>query len=737
MSLRCELGLATRAVNALKLNTAKMQADCARIDKESNANLSKLKDWMTEELGKMESKLKRAEESLAKLSKAAEKPEIVSNAVEIGKYEEKSEEILDAIDEAAAMQDKLLGKLQRTQTPDPAQGQQRTDAQQVAPRTDRHQHRNVKIPIFAGNKWEFQRFWVIFEELVHGTDEKKIIKFTLLLNSLKGEPLELMDRFEVADDNYDDAIELLRAKYGDKESIIRELNARLKNETAKDSSIREQRKLMERLLVIVKQLEKNEEIMSTRYMITFLIDKFTTSVRREVYKRKISGKGEWSTARMFEDLESVITIEEELQSCMGTKDEQKKAGKQEKQTTARLNPNNESGEPKMAKAAPVCIFCRSTDHHTNECDKIVSNADKRVILQREERCLNCRGTGHILKECKSKRNCNLCQGRHSSSICPSRERVGGSGSSGRQGNKQQSRMPQSNQAVATHIARTEDQEEVTENASVNFSAAEMPEERNTGFIPVIQTKVRNPETKQWFPITVMIDSGSTNTFIKESAVKKFKLKRLSPAYFPLQVFDTEPKKSKKYERSAVELGSDRTILIDTIHASRLTGRIQTPRLSEEDKNFMKEQKIEYNPDSVDKGNDRQVGPKYDNHFRRRQQGGNSVLHLRGKSIRDKPPRGKSEGKADQREMDNPKNGNARDQTSHAPLREEHLHPVPREDEWKRGEPRVRAIYKGLLLLRLGRAPFCILRRATERCATGEAVRGRGTPSALTPRRPGM
>ena len=63
-----------------------------------------------------------------------------------------------------------------------------------------------------------------------------------------------------------------------------------------------------------------------------------------------------------------------------------------------------------------CAFCQN-EHYSASCDVVREIAQRRNILERDKRCLNCLRFGHNAKECQNPKTCRHCQERHHQSIC--------------------------------------------------------------------------------------------------------------------------------------------------------------------------------------------------------------------------------------------------------------------------------------------------------------------------------
>ena len=64
-----------------------------------------------------------------------------------------------------------------------------------------------------------------------------------------------------------------------------------------------------------------------------------------------------------------------------------------------------------------CVYCKSGEHKSVDCDKIKEVADMRTYLSDNKSCFNCTGTKHRAADCRCKVSCQKCNGKHHSSIC--------------------------------------------------------------------------------------------------------------------------------------------------------------------------------------------------------------------------------------------------------------------------------------------------------------------------------
>lgn len=71
----------------------------------------------------------------------------------------------------------------------------------------------------------------------------------------------------------------------------------------------------------------------------------------------------------------------------------------------------------MAKSeAERCAYCLGKHKH-EDCEKISTISDRKLIARKYGRCYVCLGKGHLAKMCSSRTNCKLCGKRHHISLC--------------------------------------------------------------------------------------------------------------------------------------------------------------------------------------------------------------------------------------------------------------------------------------------------------------------------------
>ncbi|VDM55037.1 unnamed protein product, partial [Angiostrongylus costaricensis] len=175
----------------------------------------------------------------------------------------------------------------------------------------------ILIPTFNGDIWDWDNFWELFNLNVHSQNLSELQKFNYLLNSLKGEPLQSMKKFQLTRQNYLKAIEFLTNKYGNSEELIRQLLRKMNKITLHSSSIHEQRSLLEDIEAIIGQLVQKGENVDNQSTYQKVLLKFPVGTQRKVIHKKITSPDEsFTMQQLLKYFEEVITSEEQLEKVL-------------------------------------------------------------------------------------------------------------------------------------------------------------------------------------------------------------------------------------------------------------------------------------------------------------------------------------------------------------------------------------------------------------------------------------
>lgn len=89
--------------------------------------------------------------------------------------------------------------------------------------TKTHSHKlpKLNLPIFSGDRLEWQTFWDCYGTSIHGNNSlSDVEKFSYLRSLLCGEALRIVSGFSLTNTNYKQALDVLFERYGQNHKII-------------------------------------------------------------------------------------------------------------------------------------------------------------------------------------------------------------------------------------------------------------------------------------------------------------------------------------------------------------------------------------------------------------------------------------------------------------------------------------------------------------------------------------
>ena len=81
----------------------------------------------------------------------------------------------------------------------------------------------------------------------------------------------------------------------------------------------------------------------------------------------------------------------------------------------------ERGFQTRTKKPKSCVYCDKDDHRSADCKQMKSIEERKSHLVKNKLCYNCTGNRHAAAKCKSSVSCQVCSGRHHTSICEKRK----------------------------------------------------------------------------------------------------------------------------------------------------------------------------------------------------------------------------------------------------------------------------------------------------------------------------
>jgi hypothetical protein len=120
-----------------------------------------------------------------------------------------------------------------------------------------------------------------------------------------------------------------------------------------------------------------------------------------IVSRKVP-EAEWKLERLITVIEEEIVARERLGQ---SKNSRRNDGKPPPTGTTLLSATTSN-----------CCYC-DQQHRPTDCSTVTQVDARKQLLQKAGRCFSCLRKGHLIKYCRSSSRCQMCQGKHHTSIC--------------------------------------------------------------------------------------------------------------------------------------------------------------------------------------------------------------------------------------------------------------------------------------------------------------------------------
>lgn len=248
-----------------------------------------------------------------------------------------------------------------------------------------------EFPTFSGNAAEWQEFEDYFKSALSLAPEILDVKrFEYLKTSLDGEALALVSHLSLTAGNYHNAWEILRARYGNKRSLVRtHIDALLATQTVKYDDAVSIETLINTILKHTAALD-NLGLVTSEWS-DLLLHIFQTRLDNELWTR-------WETT--VGDRPRITEFIEFLRRRL---------------RFAEVNSNSSRMYNSFTKSSQKlnCPLCKKK-HSIRKCRMFTDKSpeDRNDIAKAQRLCSNCLGQGHLLKACPSKLKCKKCNRSH-------------------------------------------------------------------------------------------------------------------------------------------------------------------------------------------------------------------------------------------------------------------------------------------------------------------------------------
>ncbi|XP_065067449.1 uncharacterized protein LOC135693012, partial [Rhopilema esculentum] len=394
----------------------------------------------------------------------------------------------------------------------------------------------ITLPRFNGDITRFMSFWQSFENAIDKNESITAVdKLNYLVNLLEGPAYRAVSGLELTEQNYLNAMEILKARFGNKQQIIStHMQALLGLQNCPNENVKQLRFIYDSINVHVRGLEALG--MSSASYGSLLVPILMARMPREItlHVARKTTEEVWPIKEILEIVEKEIEARELSDNI---KPVERKFDK-----TSGYGPKSPQGTTKtfLTKDEKVqdCVYSGHA-HSPSSCKEVQEITGRKKILLETKRCFSCLKSGHMTKKCRENRNCKKC-GRnfHHESICY-------------KGAKQ-----------------TEEETKVTTSVTGKQEV----------LLQTATAYVYGADKAQRMKINVFFDSGSQRSYISEEVRRKLNLEVERQENLNLNTFGTEKSVRKKCDvvKLMLETGIDETpILISAISYQSICSPINT------------------------------------------------------------------------------------------------------------------------------------------------------------------
>lgn len=395
----------------------------------------------------------------------------------------------------------------------------------------------INLPTFNGDSLKWNEFFNLYEVMIHKNEEiSDVMKLLYLKTCLIGEAKDILKGFQTTNENYYQAIEMLKRKYENKNLIVTKLYQELNN-IAKSNRSNDSLKVTLKLLETnIRALGALGEETNQQQMKVLIMSKLPLEIRKLISRKLLFHN--LTTMEVLEEIQNIIEIDEmtEIYEESGNKQEEKRK-------------NFYTGLKNEKKVSVTrCIFCNKS-HWSDECSVIKSVKERKELLK--DRCFICLKNNHKTKECKSEKPCFYCKQKksHHSSLCTIKE------------NKE--------------IKREKDCALIVNQGEVKLQIAK-----------ILLINPNDKQKRKW--VTALFDTGCQKSFITERIAKTLNLDITESKTLKVSTFGSKTTQEIKSAPIFIEIeGKGEIIKLQAFTTEEITGDIKNQKLPEHTKEKLK------------------------------------------------------------------------------------------------------------------------------------------------------
>lgn len=344
---------------------------------------------------------------------------------------------------------------------------------------------NVKLPRleimkFNGEFTKWQTFYDSFEAAVEKNQSlSNIEKFNYLRSYLGNDAYNCIAGLSLTNENYIQALDLLKERYGNKQKIITSHVNELLEMDICGNDTKKIRQFYDNIESHVRSLQ-GIGVDGKEYgtvLAPVIMNKMPGEFRLAI-SRGLSETNEWDLTKLLDLMQRELRARETCAS-------DQRDGKREFYTGSGLHVNQRRQSSISQKPGLSCVFCRG-NHWSDKCGVVSDPTARKEHLKKNKLCFLCLRGGHDSRSCKKTKTCFYCKGFHNSSICLQRDK------------KEDSPSVQPNDSTTTKITSGH----VQQNSCVLLQTAD---------VTLKNTNNASREVR----VKLLLDPGSQRTYVTE------------------------------------------------------------------------------------------------------------------------------------------------------------------------------------------------------------------------------
>ena len=256
----------------------------------------------------------------------------------------------------------------------------------------------INIKSFGGDPLQWLTFWDSFSAAIdknHGLSD--IEKINNLNGMLKGEAARAISGLPLTEENYKKAIELLQERFGKPQILTNAYMESLSKIDAPPADTKNLRTFYDTCEANIRGLEalgvKTETYGSL--LIPILLKKIPEEIRYSIFRADPSADSSLDRLRIAMRQEIETREKGHMSSPKPTTEDEVLVPTAGALLTGTQQRRHGTYNGKQKTPRP-CTYCAGT-HQPEKCDKIKTVEERRSLLQRQQRCLNCLGLNHTQK----------------------------------------------------------------------------------------------------------------------------------------------------------------------------------------------------------------------------------------------------------------------------------------------------------------------------------------------------